>query len=146
MTCIISICSQPNKQGKKTVQVMKTQKTNTLIPWKNFLSLSCFLSCKAFVSVLIQAELFWSILHICLQSQSIPVWILNTALKHFKKHYAKDRLLFSEKATTPWLSCMNSNRGGIEEICILPWNRSQFKSVICNTHLHSRSSEKVVLP
>ena len=113
---------------------------------------------KAFVSLLIQAEQHWSTLYTYLQCQSIPVWILNTALKHFwkkqknkkkKQRYAKDKLIFSEKSTTLRLSCISSSRGGIEEHVRYAFSlgtECRFKSIICNTHLHNRSSEKVVLP
>lgn len=67
---------------KETVQIMK--KNNTLIPWKMCYHVCIFTFCgKAFVTLLIQAELCWSRFYKYLHCQSIPAWILNTALKHF---------------------------------------------------------------
>lgn len=95
------IVNPPSRGGWK-VWIIRTPKTNTPNSLENFLYLSCFWTfcSKAFVSLLIQAEQYWSSLYTYLQCESIPVWILNTALKHFKKPSAKDGLIFSEKSTT----------------------------------------------
>lgn len=89
---------------------------------------------KAFVSLLIQAEQHWSTLYTYLQCQSIPVWILNTALKHFwkkTKNQTKKTALRQRQAHLQWeidntaafLHKLKSwGYRGACKICIFPWN------------------------
>ena len=167
LTRIICIHSQPNHQRereggkKKTVHFTKTLKTTTPISLENFLYLSCF--SDDFAAKLLwvcwsrQSSIEVLFTHICsarvflceYSTRHLSIFEKNKKPQKKKQRYAKDKLIFSEKSTTLRLSCISSSRGGIEEHVRYAFSlgtECRFKSIICNTHLHNRSSEKVVLP
>lgn len=101
---------------------------------------------KAFVSLLIPAEVYFSTLYtcsICTARGSLCEYSTQH-LSIFKKRSATDRLIFSGGTTTPQLSCINSSREGIDEHVRYAFLLEQRPFQVCNFQYESAQQKLTV--